>query len=207
MAFTSFVDSCILSYDIAFQFLCHSFKAYAFGLGHALNRHTGHHADNVGHVFFRYCLVVVVFPLLPFLVQFGQFLLQFALPVPVSSSQFEVLILHGSFFLFNHFFNILFLLCDFRRNLCMAQVYTRAHLVECINGLVGKEPIADITVCQFDTCRNCIVGISYVVMMLIAVFYVVENLQRLFLGRSFHQHFLEAAFQSTVFLDRIAVFV
>ena len=101
----------------------------------------------------------------------------------------------------------MFLLCDFGRNIRILQMYARTYLVQSINGLVGHEAVVDIACCQFDTCLQRIVGVAHVVMILVTVAQVVQNLERLFVGRGFYLNFLETALQGSVFLNRIAVFV
>ena len=86
-------------------------------------------------------------------------------------------------------------------------MYFGSHLVHGINGLVGEETVVDIPFCQFDTCHNGIVGVVNVVVSLVAVFHVLQNLNGFFGGGGVNNHFLEAALQRTVFLDRITILV
>ena len=83
----------------------------------------------------------------------------------------------------------------------------RAHFVHRVDGFVGHEAVVDIAVCQFDTGRQRVVCITDVVVVFVAVFDVVQNLQRLLVGGRLHLHLLEATLQCAVFLDRVAVFV
>ena len=89
----------------------------------------------------------------------------------------------------------------------MREVHARPHLVECVNGLVGKDAVRDVTFCQFDTRLDGLLGIRHMVMLLIAFLNVVQDLQRLLVGRGFHEHLLETAFQCPVLLNGVTVFI
>ena len=89
----------------------------------------------------------------------------------------------------------------------MSQVHAGTHFVECVDGLVGEETVVDVSVCQFDTRQNGILGIAHMVVLFVAVLDVMENLDGvLHIGR-LHDDFLETAFQGTVLFNGIAVFI
>ena len=64
------VDSLILSNDLLFQFLSHTFQADTFFLSHALNRYPRHHRNHFSHLFGSHFLTHVNFAIQPFAIHF-----------------------------------------------------------------------------------------------------------------------------------------
>ena len=201
------LDSCILTDNSVLQFLGHTLQTDTFLLSHPLGRYTCHHRDNLSHLFGIDHLALLAFALRPTLVEQLQFRLKHRLTVSVASCEFKVLISHCQLLLLLDAGNLLFLLSDLWWHLCITKMYARASLVECVDGLVGHKAVCHIAVCQFDTCHERLVRIAHVVMLLVAVLDVMEYLQRLLVGRRLHLHLLESAFQGSVLLNRVTVFV
>ena len=201
------VDGFVLCNNLTLQFLRHAFQSDAFLLSHALYGNARHHRNDISHLFGGYRLTNIRLAFQPLAVQLLQFLFQHRLTVSVTSRQLKVLVGYGLLLFGGDELNLLFLLGDFGRNIRILQMYARAYLVQSINRLVGHEAVVDISCCQFDTCLQRIVGVAHVVMILVTVAQVVQNLERLFVGRGFYLNFLETALQGSVFLNRIAVFV
>ena len=202
MARTSFLGD-----DGVFQLRSHTLQANALLLSHPLYGHARHHGHYVLHVILRHRLLFLSVAALPAGIQLSQLLLQLCLTVTVAGGQLEVLALDGFLLLFLDEGYLLLLLRNLGRYLRSRKMYARAHLVHRVDGLVGEEPVADISVCQFDTGLDGLVGIDHVVVVLVAVLHVAQYLQRLFLSGWLHEHFLEAALQGTVFLNGVAIFV
>ena len=201
------VDGGILGNDVLLQLCRHAFQANALGLGHALHGHTRHHRHHVGNLLLGHHLAGGGIAGSPFLLQVGQLALQLLLAVAIACCQFEVLVLHGILLLLLDEANLLLLLDDGRRHLCMLQVYARTRLVEGVDGLVGEETVGDIAVCQFDTCLQGLVGIGNMVVLFVTILDVLQNLQRL-LGRCrLNDDLLETTLQGSILLDGVAVFV
>lgn len=86
-------------------------------------------------------------------------------------------------------------------------MHTRTGFIEGIDGLVREIAVADIAGCQLDTCFQGFVSIGDVMMVFVLILDVLQYLKGfLGCGRLYH-HFLETTFQSSVFLDALAVFV
>ena len=139
--------------------------------------------------------------------QILQRLFQLRLIVAEGGCQFEVLILHGSLFLLLHLHDFLLQFLDFGRHLCVLEVRARAHFVESVDGLVGEEAVGDVSVCQFDTRQNGIIGVCHVMVLFVALLDVMQDGHGLLHVGGFHDDLLEAALQGTVLLDGVAVFV
>ena len=201
------VDGRILRYHRLLQLAGHALQAYALGLRHALHGHSRHHRHHVGHVGLRHGLPLVVLAAGPLLVQFPQFGLQLCLSVAVAGSQFEVLVSYGALLFLLYIFYLLLLFGYLRRNTHAAQVHARAHLVECVDGLVGKLAVGDVPACQFDTRRHGLVSVCHMVVVLVAVFYVAQYGERFVGGGRFDDDLLEPPLQRPVLLYAVAVFV
>ena len=89
----------------------------------------------------------------------------------------------------------------------MAQVYARSCFVQGVDSLVGEHTVCGIALCQFDTSLNGFVTICHVMMVFVALFDIAKDLCRFFCSSGLYEHLLETAFQSSVLLDGIAVFV
>ena len=83
----------------------------------------------------------------------------------------------------------------------------RTGLVEGVDGLVGEIAVAHVALRKAYACAEGVVGIGHVVVGLIFLLDVVENLEGLFGSSGLYHYFLEAAFECSVFLDVLAVFV
>ena len=201
------LDSCILTDNRVLQFLSHTLQTDTFLLSHPLGWYTCHHRDDLSHLFGIDHLTLLTFALRPTLVEQFQLCLEHRLTVSVASCEFEVLVSHCQLLFFFDAGNLLFLLSNLRWHLCITKMYARARLVEGVDGLIWHKAVCHIAVCQFDTCHERLVRIAHVVMLLVAVLDVMEYLQRLLVGRRLHLHLLESAFQCSVLLNRVTVFV
>ena len=73
------------------------------------------------------------------------------------------------------------------------QTHLAAGLIHCINGLIGKGTICDITGRQLNASPQRFVCIAHMMVLLIALLQVMKDFKRFF-GRSLlHEHFLEAS--------------
>ena len=197
----------VLSNDVLFQFLRHTFQSDAFLLCHTLHGNTRHHRHHILYLLFRHRLAVVDISFLPFAVHFRQLTLYHGLAVAESGCQFKVLVLDGKLLLLNDLFQILFKRSNLRWQVDILKMYARAHLIHRVDSLIGLLAVADVTVCQFDTCRQGIVRVADVVVLFVAVLDVMQDLQRLFCIGGFNKYFLETALQGSVLLNRVTVFV
>ena len=121
--------------------------------------------------------------------------------------KFEVLVLHCVPFLPVCLVQLLFQFDYFGWHLGVLQMHAGAHLVHRIDGFVGEEAVCYVSVCQFDTCRDGIIGVRNVVMRLVTVLYVVQNLQGLVYRGRFDHDLLEASFQCAIFLYGVPILV
>ena len=187
------VDGSILSYYVVLQFYGHTFKADALLLSHTLGGHTGHHRYHLGHLVGVYRKLFAAIAVGPALVQLLQFLVEHHLAVAIACSQFVVLVLHRLRLLLFYLCQFLLLLDNLGWHLRIAQMYLRTSLVESVDGLVGHESVGYVAVCQFDTSLQRLVGVLHVVVLLVAILYVVQYLQRLLVAGRFYLHLLESA--------------
>ena len=76
-----------------------------------------------------------------------------------------------------------------------------------INGFIGQKAVGDVAVGQFCRRHNRRVGNFHAVVDFVAVLQAAQNRNCVFHARFAHQHFLEAAFQRSIFFDVLAVFI
>ncbi len=189
------------------QVVGHISQADTLSLCHTLDGYAGHHRYHISHLGVGYRLTSLGVAFLPLLLKLFQFILQLQLLVAVVGSQLEVLSANGLLLFLLDVLDVFFFQRNLWRHLGVLQMHTRAYLVQGVDGLVGEEAVGDIAVCQFDTCFQCLVGIDDVMVLLVAWFDILKNLQRLLLRGGFNHHLLEAAFEGSIFLNRVAVFV
>ena len=89
----------------------------------------------------------------------------------------------------------------------IGDMYPWTGLIHRIDRFVRQRPVGNITRRQLDTGLDRLIGITDVVMILVAGFDIVQDFDRFIERSRFDQYFLEASFQSTVFLDILPVFV
>ena len=79
--------------------------------------------------------------------------------------------------------------------------------VHCVYGLVGEAAVGYVTVCQFDTRKQCFVGICDIMVVLVTLLDVLEDCVCV-LGRcGLYKHLLETAFKGSVLFYCLAVFI
>ena len=200
------VDGGVLGDDALLQHTIHGSQPHALRLVDLLHGNSSHERHHIGHILcHRQPLLVVIVD--PALVELLQLLVQLRLAVAVAGCQLKVLIPHGVLLLGLYVLEFLLQVENLGRHTGMTQVHTRANLVERVDGLVGEEAVGGITLCQFDTSVDGLITIFHMVVVLVSAFDVTQNLQGLLCRCGFHQHLLEAAFQGTVLLYGVAVFI
>ena len=88
----------------------------------------------------------------------------------------------------------------------LAQLHARARFVDQIDGLVGQETIRNIAIRMRDGEVDGVVGVGDGVELLVALFDPEQNLDGVGFVRRRNFHGLEAAFERTIFFDRLAIF-
>ena len=121
-------------------------------------------------------MVVFNVACLPGCLKVSQLTVKNGLAVTVAGGQLKVLVGYGTLFLFLDYLELFFLIGYFRWYLGCPKMYARPCFVHSINGLVGLRPVSDVAFCQFDTRQDGIVGIGHMMMVLIAVFDVMQYL-------------------------------
>ena len=86
-------------------------------------------------------------------------------------------------------------------------LYHGAGFIHEVNGLIGEEAVGDIAVREGGGGDQCIIADLHAVEHLVPLFQAAQDGDGVFHGRLIHLHRLEAALQSGVFLDILAVFV
>ena len=84
---------------------------------------------------------------------------------------------------------------------------TRAGLVECVDSLVGEVAVADVAVGEFYAGFQGFLRVCHTVVGLVFGLDVIEDRKCFFGGGRFYHHFLETAFEGTVFLDIDTIFI
>ena len=95
----------------------------------------------------------------------------------------------------------------FHRHLHMGNFHARTCLIECVDGLVGEIAVAHIAVGELHASLKGVVGVCDAVMILILTFDIIEDCKSLLGSGGLNHDFLEAAFESAVFLNIDAVLI
>ncbi len=85
--------------------------------------------------------------------------------------------------------------------------HARRTLVDQVDGLVGQEAIGDVALGQHRRRSHRFVGDAQLVMALVARAHALENFNRFFNRRLFHQDRLETALQRGIAFDVLAIFI
>ena len=136
-----------------------------------------------------------------------QLLLRLLLLIPHGSGVLEILVLDRFLFLEFDLIDLAFQCLDVRRPGHGLDPGARAGLVHEIDGLVGQIAPGDVAVGQLDGSLQGRIGQRDVVMLLVFDFDSLENLYGVLDRRSFHVDGLKPAFQGSVLLDVLPVFV
>ena len=206
--FNNLVYGSILCDDLALQCISHLQESAILSLSHTLYRnasHFTHHGSNI--VYFYWCAMTVAFTVLPFLSSTCQHFLHLGLLVTICCSQFIVLIRYGILLICNQYFYVMFQFQNIIRNACILKMYARANFVKNIYGLIWEETVCYISVCQFHTCFQCFVAIDNLMEFLIGALNIMKYLQSFLRRCRIDDYLLESSFQSTVFLNTLAIFV
>ena len=86
-------------------------------------------------------------------------------------------------------------------------LYHGAGFIHEVNGLIGEEAVGDIAVGEGGGGDQCVIADLHAVEHLVPLFQAAQDGDGVFHGRLIHLHRLEAALQSGVFLDILAVLV
>ena len=83
----------------------------------------------------------------------------------------------------------------------------RTGFIQSINSLIREVTVSNVAACQLDTCFQRFIRISHIMMVFVLLFNILQYLERFLSSGRFNNHFLETAFQSTVFFYILPVFI
>ena len=146
---------------------------------------------------------------LPFPVCFRRFKgkLQFFFLVSKTRRKLIVLGFNSIYFIFPASLYLSLQTFDFFGDNNIRNMHSRPSFVQCINGFVREITVTYVTVCQFDTRLQCIIGIGDIMVILVPTFYIIEDLQSLLGSCRLDHNLLETAFQSTIFFYIFPIFI
>src|SRR5690606_34465180 len=200
-------DGFILTDDSLLECILHLEELLLLGLRDLVDRNSGHHGHYLRNVFLRNVVDLGLGLALPLLLGFFEFFLKLLLLVTQARGFLEALALDDPVLLFADLFNLLFEVHDLLRNADIGKVNASTGLVHDVDRFVRKESIRDVAIAQFDGKLDGLVRVADVVVLLIMGFDVAQNVDRLFGRRWIDDDLLEAAIESTIFLDVLAIFV
>ncbi|EJX01418.1 hypothetical protein EVA_10476 [gut metagenome] len=197
----------VLRHDHLLQFNSHIAQAQALRLLHPLHGNTCHHRNDIGDMAFGDFHLFAHLAFFPAMLRLFEPLLALQLLIAKARSHLEVLIFYRVLLLSFDFLYLLLEIHNFLGHFSVLQVDMRANLVEHVDGLVREETIGDIAVGEFHYQLQHILRIGHLVMMLIAVFDISQNLQRLIRRGRFDHHLLKSALQCPIFFYGLAILI
>ena len=129
------------------------------------------------------------------LAQLPHVLALFALLVGIEARLFELVICGGVLHAVHDELDALLDVGEVRRERGLAQLHTRASLVDQVDGLVGEKAVRNITARSVDRGFDRLVGVTDEVEFFVAVFDAEQNLDGVGFGRRRNLHRLEPALE------------
>ncbi len=201
------LDRFVLAHDALVQLLFHLQQTMGLGLGELGHRDAGPHGRHLGDLVLTDGDLGVLVGLPPLLFQLVPLVQQLALAVAERSGLLEVLGVDGRFLLAAHFQDGVLDFPEVRGGAHVLDALARRGFVDEVDGLVGQEAVADVAVGQVGRGFQGLVGDAHPMVRLVALAQTLEDLAGLLDARLFHQDLLEAALESRVLLQVLAVFV
>ena len=127
--------------------------------------------------------------------------------VAVHAGFLELLFADGAFLILAHGFETLLQLGDLARHVNVFDVDASAGFVQGVDGLVGQVTVAEVTVGKLHAGFDGLWCVGDQVMVFVSRLDVVQDFDGLGGRGRLDEDLLEAAFQGSVFLDILAVFV
>ena len=199
--------SLLLADDALVQHAFHTQKLIGFGFGEVAHGHARRHAHHVGDFGLGDVGELLVAFLGKTLFSFGALLLKLLFFVAKLRGALEFLRRRRLFLVKANAAKLVVELANLIGQRAIANAHARASLVEHVDCLIGQEAVLDITRRHRDGGLQRLVGITHVMVRLVAVAKAVENAQSLFLARLFHVHRLEATGERGIFFEMLAIFL
>ena len=189
------------------EHLLHAEQLFGFRLSKIGNRHASGHGNHIGNIFYRNLVnrvAVLFFPCLSRFIALGN-KLHFLFVQDVCT--LEVLLCDGVILLRT---NGAQLVCDllhlFGQN-HVADAHARTCFIQNVNGLIGKETILDVTVGKAYRGTQCIIGEMHMMVRFVTVTQTLKNAHSLLFAWLLHHYRLEAALESGILFQMLAVLV
>src|SRR5690625_3248877 len=196
-----------LTDDALVQFFFHAQQAGGLFLGELEYRDTGGHCQDLGNNVLIHLGDRIEVTLTPGLFLIGALGDELLFEVALGRGLFKVLIVDRGFLDQTNFPDALIEFLELRRRGQATNAQACAGLVDQVDGLIGQEPVVDVAV-RHGGCRHeRLIGNRDPVVGFIAIAQPLENLNGVLQIGLFHLNGLEAALQSRVLLDVLAVFL
>ncbi len=199
--------SFILTDDGILESRPHLFQTLPFGLRNALSRHTGHHRHHLGHLVLINRLAVLLKILFPFQTRLIESYLELLLRIAVLRRTLKIMLTGRHQLVVGRFGYRILEGSDLIGHCYIGDMHPRSGFVKRIDGLVGECPVGDIPLCQTHACLQRLLRIADIMVHLILVLDVMQYRQSFLWRCRLHHHLLEAAFESAVLLDILAILV
>src|SRR4029453_17818548 len=177
------------------------------GLRELEDRDARPHRDDVGDLVLRDYRLLSGLLVLPALLELPLLLRELPLLVAERRGLLELLRLDRAFLLRADLVDLLLELAVPRRRAHRLDAHARGGLVDQVDRLVGEMPVLDVAVREQRGCAQRLVGDRAAVVRLVAVAQTAEDLDGVVHRRLVHADLLEAALESGVALEVLAVLV
>ena len=182
-------------------------QAVAFVLGDALHWHASHHGNHLSHILFRDGFAMGDSVAFPCLFNGVEAVKNLHFLVAIHARLLKFLLGDGGFLVLSHLFQAFLQFGDFARHINVLDVDSRTSLVQGIDGLVGQMAVAEVAVGEFHAGFDGLGRVFHQMMVFVSRFDVVQDFDGLGWCGRLDENLLETAFQGTVFLNILAVFV
>src|SRR4051812_775423 len=202
------LDGGMLADDALVELLLHAHELLRLGLGELEHRDAGPHRDDVGDLLLADggTLRVALAPL-PLLLELALLVGQLALGVAEVRGLLELLRLDRGLLRAARLLDLLLELPVHGRGGHRLDAHARGGLVDEVDRLVGQLPVGDVPVRELGGRLQRLVGDVHLVVLLVAVAQALEDLHGLVGRRLVDADLLEAALESRVALQVLAVLV
>ena len=200
-------DGVFLADDAPVQLAFHVEQLLGLFLGELVHRDAGPDAEHLGDGLFVDLVEQVDAAGLDIGLFRGLLLEQRLLLVAQAPCLFEALFLDGALLGLLHIGELGLDLFQIGRGAHALDTQTAAGLVDEVDGLVGQMAVADVAVGQVGRGDDGLVGDGDPVVRLVLVAHTLQDLDGVGDGGLFHLHRLEAALESGIFLEVLAVLV
>src|SRR4051812_1048316 len=201
------LDRRVLAHDALVELLLHAHQLLGLGLGELEDRDAGPHRDDVGDLLLADRRALAALAGLPGVLEVALLVRELALAIAKVRGLLELLVLDRGLLVAPRRLDLLLELPVDGRGGHRLDAHARGGLVDEVDRLVGQLPVGDVPVRELGGRLQRLVGDVHLVVLLVAVAQALEDLHGLVGRRLVDADLLEAALESRVALQVLAVLV